>query len=314
MDWLKFTRQERIGIAWFLLVAILVMFGPYIYKQLKTEEKSVVNFKEYNIDTTSQSIDGEKPNYESYQSWEENRNYKPYESKKLNDEYNYKSPKFDFDPNLISIDSLKLLGFSEKAAMTIEKVRTKGFHYYSAHDLKNTFGINSEFIDFIESHIKVSKKEQKINVENKLYPKVEKIVNRVEINAADSLDFEQLPKIGKYLTRKIINYRNRLGGFISKDQLITDAIIPDSVYEAIEPYLDVDISKIQGVDINNASYKSMLKHPYFTSSIVNAIEKYRKQHGAFSQPSDIRKIIALKKEEGLKILPYISTKQIESKE
>ena len=41
----------------------------------------------------------------------------------------------------------------------------------------------------------------------------------IELNSADSARLTELKCIGASLARRIVNYRNRLGGFINKDQL-----------------------------------------------------------------------------------------------
>src|SRR3569833_498755 len=41
----------------------------------------------------------------------------------------------------------------------------------------------------------------------------------IELNSADSAKLTELKGIGSSFARRIVNYRNRLGGFISKEQL-----------------------------------------------------------------------------------------------
>jgi len=43
---------------------------------------------------------------------------------------------FKFDPNSLSIDSLMLLGFSEKIAQRMQNYISKGGHFYKKEDVK----------------------------------------------------------------------------------------------------------------------------------------------------------------------------------
>ena len=38
---------------------------------------------------------------------------------------------------------------------------------------------------------------------------------RVELNTADTATLKKIPGIGSYYARRIVDYRNRLGGFVS---------------------------------------------------------------------------------------------------
>ena len=42
---------------------------------------------------------------------------------------------------------------------------------------------------------------------------------RVELNTADTATLKKIPGIGSYYARRIVDYRNRLGGFVSVAQL-----------------------------------------------------------------------------------------------
>ena len=73
----------------------------------------------------------------------------------------------------------------------------------------------------MEPFITLPERENKQD-ENKIYnrikPKLPPVV--VEINTADSAELMRLNGIGASFSRRIVKYRNLLGGFISKEQLL----------------------------------------------------------------------------------------------
>ena len=59
----------------------------------------------------------------------------------------------------------------------------------------------------------------------------------VNINTADTSAFIALPGIGNKLALRIVNFRDKLGGFYSIDQIGETYGLPDSVFRKIKPIL-----------------------------------------------------------------------------
>jgi DNA uptake protein ComE-like DNA-binding protein len=301
MDLITLTKKERNGIAWFLIFTATILTLPKILRYLSSNPNTTNDIVDLSKDTMSHL---ELAEYKKTDYWHK-QTPKKYE-KVAENNFNFNGQLFEFDPNFTSEDSLKLLGFSEKSIQMILSSRSKGFTFFSVRDLERTYGMDGKFIDRVAPYFKRVKSNSYTTSNVLTYEQSKITIRRIELNNADSLDLEQLPKIGETLARRIINYRKRLGGYINKEQLVSDNILHDSIYQAVQSYIDVDTSAIKRININTANYRSMIKHPYFTPKMTTAIEKYRKQHGKFQYASDIRKIIAIKKEEGMKILPYIT--------
>ena len=79
-----------------------------------------------------------------------------------------------------------------------------------------------------------SKSMPRKNVYKRLEPKE---IIHVDINLADTLAFEQLPVIGKYFAKRICRFRNLLGGFYSKKQILEVYQMDSLRYNKIEKYL-----------------------------------------------------------------------------
>jgi hypothetical protein len=98
----------------------------------------------------------------------------------------------------------------------------------------------------------------------------------VSINAADSAELCSIPGVGSFTASQILNYRTKLGGFVSLDQL-KEVYSLDKRFSDIKPYFFVDSSLIiPAIDLNNGSFKSLVKHPYIRYDQAKAIMKLRK--------------------------------------
>jgi DNA uptake protein ComE-like DNA-binding protein len=91
----------------------------------------------------------------------------------------------------------------------------------------------------------------------------------------------------------IVNRRNELGGFYSAEQLREIENIPDSIVDALIPFISIELDSLKRIDINKASIKRLHRHPYIDYYQAKAIYDLRwdKQHkGAIRNMEEIRKL------------------------
>ena len=69
---------------------------------------------------------------------------------------------------------------------------------------------------------------------------VEKAVGKIDINTATPKELERLPGIGPVLADRIIEYREKVGRFSDKKEIIKVNGIGDRKYDAIEEYITVE--------------------------------------------------------------------------
>jgi len=112
----------------------------------------------------------------------------------------------------------------------------------------------------------------------------------VDVNTADTSAFIALPGIGNKLALRIVNFRDKLCGFYSIDQIGETYGLPDSVFRKIKPFLRFETNLVKKFNINTATKEEMKSHPYLKWNLANAIVEYRNQHGAFSSLEDLKKI------------------------
>lgn len=127
-----------------------------------------------------------------------------------------------------------------------------------------------------------------------------------DINSADTTDFIALPGIGSKLANRIVNFREKLGGFYSIDQIAEVYGLQDSVFQKIRPSLQINIDPVKKININTATIDELKTHPYIKYAIAKAIIAYRNEHGAFSIIEDVKKIMLIDEALYMRIAPYLS--------
>lgn len=233
---------------------------------------------------------------------------------------------FSFNPNKATIDDFLLLGIPENAANNIVKYRNAGGVFKKPDDLAKIHGLPDSvflrlkvFIDIPQEVKKQSivkqqnNKSKSTNEDKTEVSKVDKPVKyaqptKININTADSAQLVALRGIGAILAKRIITYRDNLGGFYSIEQLREVRNLPYDTYINICEYIYVDTTKIKKLNINNFRYNQLSKHPYITIAQINSILENRKIRGKFNKPSELVKYNIMDSVAYKRIEPYIEAK------
>jgi DNA uptake protein ComE-like DNA-binding protein len=112
----------------------------------------------------------------------------------------------------------------------------------------------------------------------------------VELNTADSEEIVALYRVGPALAHRIIEQRQKLGGFLSLDQLKELWGFDEDILYDLKGKIRVDASKPVLHDLNTVTLDELRAHPYFKYKLSSAIINYRMQHGKFTSLSDLKKI------------------------
>ena len=127
----------------------------------------------------------------------------------------------------------------------------------------------------------------------------------IELNAADTFSLQRLRGIGPAFARKIVSYRERLGGYIDRSQLLEIWGMDTSRYNSIKEHLTVNPDSVHPVNLNTVTFKKLLAHPYFPFEITKAIMIYRKDHKKFENIEELRNISIISDSVYRKIRAYV---------
>lgn len=217
---------------------------------------------------------------------------------------------FQFDPNRISEHQFQALGFTEKISKRIINYRTKGGRFNVKSDLLKMYGMDTTFYHQLYPYILLPDKNvQKLLAESKPampFAKARKEISKFDINMADTAQLKKIYGIGEKRALRIVSYRDKLGGFVSMDQLAEVYTLDSVVIGKLSQAAFVGDKFIpQKIHINTASDWELAAHPYLVKSVAKAIVAYRFQHGKINSVEDLRKIQAFDAKTIQKITPYL---------
>lgn len=204
---------------------------------------------------------------------------------------------FTFDPNIVSDTEFLHLGLTEKQIQTIRNYQSKGGSFRNKADFLKIYGIPQSLKDVLFPYILI---------EEKVTERKEKISTiQLEVNGTDSIALMALPGIGDKLSKRIVKYRDLLGGFYSVGQLKEVYGLREETIQQIEGMVIVDASKVRKVDLNFADWNELAKHPYIQKALAGKIIKFRSRFGSINEPSVLLDQMVLTREEYDRLKPYL---------
>lgn len=213
---------------------------------------------------------------------------------------------FPFDPNTISAATWSKLGVRDRTIQTIQKYLAGGGRFRRAEDLYKIYGWKKEEVAKLIPYVSIPQPEYAAAERQQAVFKKEKAPVMLDINEADSAAFESLPGIGAKLARRIVQFREKLGGFYAVEQIGETYGLPDSIFQNIKPRLQCETITIRKIDINIADEKMLSQHPYIGRNLARLIVRYREQHGKYAKVEELQRIAIVTTELYNKISGYLS--------
>lgn len=303
------SKSSRNGYIVILTIVILITAVPYIYhfyfqplSPAQNYSAQIAALRALRPDTLNK--------YEAYTY--DNKPYQQYNRKQNDDYENTAVSLFYFDPNTISLEEWKRLGVKEKTALSIQKYISKGGKFRQPEDIRKIWGISPQKMEQLVPYVKITASAASETNKYPTYTKTEyqpyekKKIQAIDINSTDTLGFASLPGIGPGYARRIAKFRDRLGGFYSVEQVAETFGLPDSTFQKVKPYLQVNPADIHKLNINLATEEELKVHPYIRWQLAKLIIAYRGQHGNFKSVEGLQNIMALTPEDYGKIKNYVT--------
>ncbi|WAC40986.1 ComEA family DNA-binding protein [Pedobacter sp. SL55] len=287
-----FSKREYNGLLFLVIIIVAVTLFPYLYQ--------------YHLDHNVPPSANEKLALEKL-VLVDRYNKKRFGTARtqIDDESPTRSVKyFTFNPNTITEKEWQQFGLSYKQAMSIVNYVKKGGKFYKPEDLKKMYTISPEKYEALLPYVSIPKTVQLDKKDAFTYAKKEAVM--IEINTADTLELDKIKGVGAAFARRIVKYRERLGGFYNKEQLFEVYGVDTPKFNEIKDQIKIDLEGIKKININTAEFDDLKRHPYLSFKQMNAIIQYRKQHGAYQSIADLSKVLILKPENIQKIAPYLS--------
>ena len=241
----------------------------------------------------------------------------------------YVAPKktelFVFDPNTADSTQLLRLGLQPWQVKNIYKYRAAGGVYREKTDFARLYGLTVKQYRELEPYIRISddylpastllKHEKRGYQEGtrdsarqnhgpvplpQYSPKL-RPGETLELTTADTTTLKTIPGIGPYFARKIVQYGQRLGGYVSIDQLDEIEDFPQDAKQ----YLVINEAHPQKLNLNKLSLNELKRHPYINYFMARAITDYRRLHGPIHSLQDLRLSKDFTPEAITRLEPYV---------
>ena len=209
---------------------------------------------------------------------------------------------FPFDPNTADSTTLLRLGLPEWMVRSVYRYRAKGGRFHEPSAFRRLYGmtpelwkrlgpmvrIGEDFRPYAREDFRSSGGEDgrrstdsttadsgSMPPRNANYPiKYRKHVT-IDLNRADTNDLRRIPGIGPVYARRIVRYRDRLGGFVSTAQLAEIPDLPDS----LRSWFAIADASPRLIRINTAAFNTLSRHPYIGYARASAIANRCRLYG-----------------------------------
>ena len=228
-----------------------------------------------------------------------------------------------FDPNTADSATLVTLGLSARAVKSILKYRAKGGVYSTPEDFAFVPNLPKmlykELLPYIiigddyrparelvlerrRDHDYAPLRNDSNNVKP-VFPRQEKMkpAERLSVNDADTTALKRVPGIGSYFARRIVEQRDRLGGFVSRSQLLDIKGFPESALE----FLTIPDGGVKKINVNVASFKTLASHPLVGYRRTKTIVDYRRLKGQIHDMQQLTTLVGYTEEEAALASEYL---------
>ena len=280
------SKRSKRGLLVLILVSLVLIFFPRVYMFFQKEEALVIN---------SEQIAEFERTHKKF----EKRNYSNYYSKKKK----YKAPDSKFNPNSYTLSDWIKLGLSEKQSVVILKFTARGI--YTEEDLKRIFVIPDVLFELIRDSVVYPERLQ--NTPNQeSFQKQVKQITLINLNTADTTEFMKIYGIGAFYAKQIIRYREKLGGYFTKEQLLEVWKMTPETYDKIKDNVFISEKDVKRIRINSVTIEELKAHPYLNWNKANSIIKMRIQRNGFKNIEELKESVLIDTETYEKLFPYLS--------
>ena len=113
---------------------------------------------------------------------------------------------------------------------------------------------------------------------------------KLDLNHCDTGDIVVVPLFGSKRAARLVEYRERLGGFYSLAQVREVFVLQDMDVSHMEKYFYVNPDDVRKININKATYKEMVSHPYFDAYLTKTVLHYREQYGDIHSMEELQQV------------------------
>lgn len=227
---------------------------------------------------------------------------------------------FVFDPNTVTYEELRTMGFAKDIAVGIVKYRARGKVFSIKEDLALCYGITDSAYQRLKPYINIGAQfapEPLKHLTRAKEPKRDSVTPRerrffprpTEPFGIDTVGYAYLRRIGfsARQARALLKYRDRFGGIRDMDELRDCYLIDEDMADILERYVVFpEPDPHEGmVEINSADSATLRSISGIGAKTVVAIIEYRRLLGGFHSIDQIAELKCVTQENFVRISKQI---------
>lgn len=286
---LVFNRSQRNGI--FLLVIIIILLQGFYFFQNSFFESKADEAEDPQLVLFQQKID----------------------SLRLVGSQKDTPKIYPFNPNFLTDYRGYVLGMSISEIDKLHSYRAGDKWVNSAEDFQRVTGVQDTLLNKISPYFRFPDwvKNNK-PVVSKISHKAQKglaFEEKQDLNSASVSDLSDVKGIGETLAGRIVNYRNKIGGFVNDIQLKDIYGLSFEVREEVLMRFTVkNVPFFEKLDINSASVLQLSEIPYIGYELAREIVNYRLLREKIVSFEELANIKAFPSEKIDRIALYLALK------
>ncbi len=260
---LRFTKQEKRGIFFLLFLIGGLQTGYYFFT---TYHKPV--------DALQFSVDSVAIDY--------------MDSVKRSQRLNKVSHRGTFNPNFIDDYRGYQLGLSPDELDRLYAFRKTGRYLRSASEFQEITHISDSLLKTMTPYFKFPQftnrraKATNVNASSE---------GLKDLNSANEASLQRVSGIGPVLSKRIVAFRNSLGGFLVTEQLLdVYGLSPEVAQRAMRAFKVLSKPEIRKIPLNNASTEELASLVYINYGLAKQIVAYRNSIGRYDSIEQLTKI------------------------
>ncbi len=201
---------------------------------------------------------------------------------------------FYFSPDTMSAKSWQRLGLTENQSKSVENYLLKFQGKIGVQELNNIYVLDKAFIQRITPYVIEKKDSSTLAFDGK-----------IEINSIDAEKLKTITKWNSKLCERTIEYRKKLGGFHSTEQLAEVYGMELTLLDPFWGQWDFNSTPIKSIPLNRCSLDELSAHPYLNFKQARTILDFRDSVRPLKNLSDLDNMNLMSEENLAKLAPYL---------
>jgi competence ComEA-like helix-hairpin-helix protein len=203
------------------------------------------------------------------------------------------------DLNEVTAQDLQLInGIGQVLSARIIKYRKSIGGFSNNEQLKKVYGLEQDVVTKILQFYTVKSFKKSITKKHEIR----------DINMVNANDLELVSGIGDKLSKRIIKYRDYIGGFMFEDQIAdVYGLKPEVILNLSKQFKILSKPTIKKISINEATFKEILHLPYIDYELTKKIFEYKDEFSEFQNLEELKKIDGFPIDKFDRIALYLTT-------